>query len=1146
MCRALDDAVSLKKAIKFIGQLIDKEESEALQKRRVQKKKTWEEWAEPWKPVARDKAKLTSLLEIAAAVDLSETGFFSLDDAADLMAEWDEEGLGGASVGAEGLEGLRNFGRAGVAEGSGAAGGSLRGEKAGVEEVLERFQDLDGMGGLEGEGATGRGGVSQKFRGRPSRLLAFLLRYLPLISITVQAREGCKEVVLLCARPVQAHDHILQFATLAKMVREQAKETAQKARELPILKYLRFLSKEQDRRVFKGLLAQLTGADFVVKQYGWKRESIAAITEELSGAEFYMADLDQLMRSVAYKTEPSAYQRRKQRDTRRAELKVARFMLRKRREGGRPSKILAHACCLGEHIERAVENLGDGDGGKAERRRQDSTLHRGGRSTVTRIWLYVLECRCCRTGELISVSRKTVHRAMHPANCRSIAGRLHVPLADVRMHKVRAEDKEGNVDGKHCHVDWRASQDRAFATPCSTITAADDHAKVKPDINTSTSRHRVYHVCSNKKTSPDHDLHSKARDSNIIIDSIVLLTEDTAMNRERLAGTRRALERHGGKQALVSRNGGRGYAVLQTEKYNPSTAAQKINNVEQLWEGDPELFDSCSWHHYTDKGPDHNPEFREVIYTQALFFREKGLCYSSQRTHAGGQSAYNVGAERLNAVETKELCNVPIDSQPFGDAVDLERGVVDERKVWANLQWELDEVGSRLSDGEFCGFPLTVKQALPVECAGGCGRGAGECACELGYVSNSEREALRAYSKAGVRKRALWSDRDQAARFDELFDFVNCPKHTLLSRYGMEFLACWDEKCLFKCMDGFEKARRRLGSPAACCDHSGCRERTFLGTAQFTESGGHFQDSVARAQNEQHPPWELDCVDRCLPSVLLRQELERRNYLWMEEDVKAFIVGGLTGAARTKTPSLKSASGRFRSYTRTREHVSGLQHLSEVQQILLRDSQGMELAVGNDRMFWIGRDKGFVGNSTQSLRVVWLGISADDSSLYRVEGEDREDVAQRFAVDVALEIDPSGFRLPAKELERLMGALDSFQREVVEVVEGVSAQRQNVAGVKEECEICDLFHGEGKDVQVLCDSCNKGFHLDCLTSRGVLFPEEILEDGVDWECVDCMLIYEEEALSLQELESFSEVDSDVRKSRKGRAIRRPARFEGSG
>lgn len=197
-------------------------------------------------------------------------------------------------------------------------------------------------------------GVESTMKGRPQRLQTMLLRYLPVLSVRVD--EG-RETLFFCAKPPQAHDHILQFATLARLVRARLKETEQRAKELPILKYLRFLSTEQDRRVFKGLLAQLAGVDFVIKQYKWKRESVAAITEELAGIDFYMADLDRLLESVSYQSEPSAYRRRKQRTAARAEIRVSRFMLRKGNRGGGPSKLLEHACCLGQLIERAVENL---------------------------------------------------------------------------------------------------------------------------------------------------------------------------------------------------------------------------------------------------------------------------------------------------------------------------------------------------------------------------------------------------------------------------------------------------------------------------------------------------------------------------------------------------------------------------------------------------------------------------------------------------------------------------------------------------------------------------------------------------------------------------------------------------------------------
>lgn len=131
-------------------------------------------------------------------------------------------------------------------------------------------------------------------------------------------------------------------------------------------------------------------------------------------------------------------------------------------------------------------------------------------------------------------------------------------------------------------------QDAGFSRKCATLVAGDDHAKLKADISTSTSKHRVFHIATNKKVAPDHDVRSKTPDSNIIIDSIMRLSLDTPMNAERLDGRRAPLKQHGGKEVLLSRNGGVPYAVLQAEKYSPSTAAQKVNNLEQLWESDAE------------------------------------------------------------------------------------------------------------------------------------------------------------------------------------------------------------------------------------------------------------------------------------------------------------------------------------------------------------------------------------------------------------------------------------------------------------------------------------------------------------------------------------------------------------------------------
>jgi hypothetical protein len=107
----------------------------------------------------------------------------------------------------------------------------------------------------------------------------------------------------------------------------------------------------------------------------------------------------------------------------RAELVVSQFMCRKGEKGGRPSKLLKYSCCLGRHVEEAVAELNYG--GKADRRRKNASLHRGGTTRLVQVWKIVREKACCLTGEKLDLSLKTVHRAMHPARRNTVAGRQH-------------------------------------------------------------------------------------------------------------------------------------------------------------------------------------------------------------------------------------------------------------------------------------------------------------------------------------------------------------------------------------------------------------------------------------------------------------------------------------------------------------------------------------------------------------------------------------------------------------------------------------------------------------------------------------------------------------------------------------------------
>jgi hypothetical protein len=150
---------------------------------------------------------------------------------------------------------------------------------------------------------------------------------------------------------------------------------------------------------------------------------------------FYLADLDRIVGLFAYATS-SCYQCRKMRTLARVELAVSQFMRRKGNKGGRPSKLLQYFCCLGRHVEEVVAELSYG--GKANRRRENTSLHLRGTTRLVQVWRIVQKKTCCLIGEKLELSIKTVHRAMHdPARRNSVAGRLHKGYADMRFHKVR-------------------------------------------------------------------------------------------------------------------------------------------------------------------------------------------------------------------------------------------------------------------------------------------------------------------------------------------------------------------------------------------------------------------------------------------------------------------------------------------------------------------------------------------------------------------------------------------------------------------------------------------------------------------------------------------------------------------------------------
>jgi hypothetical protein len=83
---------------------------------------------------------------------------------------------------------------------------------------------------------------------------------------------------MLCARPPQGHEFILQFAALARMVCEKAEATRKAAAELPIKKFLRLLGHEQERRVMQGAARALNWGGFRCECYDCAWLSLTALS----------------------------------------------------------------------------------------------------------------------------------------------------------------------------------------------------------------------------------------------------------------------------------------------------------------------------------------------------------------------------------------------------------------------------------------------------------------------------------------------------------------------------------------------------------------------------------------------------------------------------------------------------------------------------------------------------------------------------------------------------------------------------------------------------------------------------------------------------------------------------------------------------
>lgn len=105
---------------------------------------------------------------------------------------------------------------------------------------------------------------------RPFQFKDFLLRYLPVIAIDVRDSNQASHT-RFCAKPPESDKYIVQLATLARQANQNSLAVQDKLKSLPVRKYLLYLSQEQDRRVFKGLIAQVTSPQFVQQAFGWRQ-----------------------------------------------------------------------------------------------------------------------------------------------------------------------------------------------------------------------------------------------------------------------------------------------------------------------------------------------------------------------------------------------------------------------------------------------------------------------------------------------------------------------------------------------------------------------------------------------------------------------------------------------------------------------------------------------------------------------------------------------------------------------------------------------------------------------------------------------------------------------------------------------------------
>ena len=982
------------------------------------------------------------------------------------------------------------------------------------------------------------------FSMRPPVICHWLMGHLPLVAVTVGSLKDksiMSSQVLLAARPkypslvLPLLRSVLEYSRAASA----GDKVLDRLRALPLGAYLGALETRKSRRVLRGMVTQLTSPKFVAKYFKWNKHSAEGAAEELTQANLMDTLLQRQLEAVGYHAEVSKNKRQSLRQAARKVVGLDAFMAGKSMAQERRHSLLEKfKCCLGGHIEDIV-NMSGQVGPAAHRRRRNvtqqvaSSMGKGDGGQLQFIARSLRYRVCCRTGESIIMSRACVARAMHPKRKNSRQARAHKVLADIRCTRVRKDDHDEHTESHYGHAMWKLAMDKAYADSCTAKTSADDHAKVKPAIARSTSNgNKVFMTNTCPKRAPSKDCNKQQKNGNLVIDSMVWLTTDIEANKKRLAGKLPPLKRRRGT-ALISRNGGVPFAVLQIEHFSPSTPPQKANNYLQLCDKYGHLFNRCHHWLFTDKGPDRNMEYDEVkmVWARALMMRN--WCSVSMVTHAGGDSPYNVGAERLNGAETRAMQGVPIAANPLGEVVGPD-GEVLRTMVQANLEFELDELKSRLQRGQFCGFPINVEKAPYMSCM--CDPstldGAESCewkACKEPPFTKVWRTHVRAYLKAGIRTKKNWQPEEERVEFGKLYAFIRSPTHVRTGKYIVQLFGCGDE-CPFGCLERQSLAR-------CDCEHSNCGldfvpcPTPVPATGDRAGSGSYeaYSDMVANLS----PARESDHMDtdRYQPFYVLDQYIWRQGRQVTNASVARFVKDEMEGViavalAQAYVTKRLAQLAKRRNPTRLKRNCEKLEHLAidwygegrtQGQQAggVGEDTKSVYAIYGGHSKYWLaeqwGHRRKFEG--LWWVKVRWLqpvarGDAGEVLFMYQYVDEDSEWKDPRTFLNTGKQLKLTRAHngwwvLKYSKHQALTLESQQSQQEIEQNSAGNADSGDggsSEAGDIESCQSCGEVDYGADNPMLLCDNCDLGWHISCLSYELSSRFDMTLDT---WHCPDC-------------------------------------------